>query len=153
MVFLTIEGLNQANWHPPCKPLASPQDSGSQPFLTYGTLKPRQSLCGTLRTKKIPLTEHLNPKILHFCMNFKVSKNLAEHLGPACGTLVFRGTVVGNHCPRRTSPPSWEPLVYMINHFTYCYHFVDVSLCPKVITLSSFRCTFFTNKIYLFQKY
>ena len=33
-------------------------------------------------------------------MNFKVSKNFAEHLGPACGTLVFRGTVVGNHCPK-----------------------------------------------------
>jgi hypothetical protein len=31
-------------------------------------------------------------------MNFNISKNLAEHLGPACGTLVFRGTVVGNHC-------------------------------------------------------
>ena len=26
----------------------------------------------------------------------------AEHLRPAGGTLVFRGTVVGNHCPRGT---------------------------------------------------
>jgi hypothetical protein len=33
-------------------------------------------------------------------MNFNISKNLAEHLRPACGTLVFRRTVVGNHCPR-----------------------------------------------------
>ena len=54
--------------------------------------------------KKKPLTEHLNPKILHFCMNFKVSKNLAEHKGPACGTLVFRGTVVGKHWPNLTNP-------------------------------------------------
>jgi hypothetical protein len=41
---------------------------------------------------------------LYFCMNFKVSKNLAEHKGPACGTLVFRGTVVGKHWPNLTNP-------------------------------------------------
>jgi hypothetical protein len=32
-------------------------------------------------------------------MYFKVSKNLTEHLGPSCETLVFRGKVVGNHWP------------------------------------------------------
>ncbi len=53
-------------------------------------LSPGKVLAEHFRPKKT-LTEHLNPKILHFCMNFKVSKNLVEHLGPACGT------VVGNH--------------------------------------------------------
>ncbi len=62
-------------------------------------LSPGKVLAEHFRPKK-PLTEHLNPKILHFYMNFKVSKNLSEHLGPACGTLVFRGTVVGNHWTR-----------------------------------------------------
>jgi hypothetical protein len=33
-------------------------------------------------------------------MNFDISKILAEHLGPACRTLVFRRTVVGNHWVR-----------------------------------------------------
>jgi hypothetical protein len=35
-------------------------------------------------------------------MNFEISKNLAEHLGLACGTLVFHGTVVGNHWLRHS---------------------------------------------------
>jgi hypothetical protein len=65
-------------------------------------LSPGKVLAEHFRPKK-PLLEHLNPKILHFCMNFKVSKNLTEHLGLACRTLVFRRTVVENHCTKDSS--------------------------------------------------
>ncbi len=90
-------------------------------------LSPGKVLAEHFRPKK-PLTEHLNPKILHFYMNFKVSKNLAEHLGPACGTLVFRGTVVGNHCTRPWLIASnfyysfiFSPWSYKIVQFSICF--------------------------------
>jgi hypothetical protein len=62
--------------------------SGSQPFLTWGTLETQKVLAEHFRSKKT-LTEHLSPKILQFCMNVKISKNLVIYLTLACRTLVF----------------------------------------------------------------
>ena len=112
--------------------------SGSQPFLTCGTLKPKQSTCGTLQTQKKTLREHLNPKILHFCMNFKVSKNLAEHLGPVHGTLVFckqwlGTTALGGHIPQVGNP--WFRVVkWSIKYQEVSFFFPLLSyfLCPSL---------------------
>ena len=64
--------------------------------------------------RKLCLAEHLNQirKVSRntldqkylvnqwYSLSFKISKIAAEHFEPAGGTLVFRGTVVGNHCSR-----------------------------------------------------
>ncbi len=68
-------------------------------------------------------------------MNIKVSKNLAEHLGPAWGTLVFRGTVVGNHCARGISPPDWEPpaldhrVIIGSKFLSFAYYLISYKNC------------------------
>ncbi len=85
-------------------------------------LNPGKVLAENFGPKK-PLTEHLNPKILHFYMNFKVSKNLAEHLGPACGTLGTTGLVVkaDGSWPRGCGFKLWHRILEGCKQFASYY--------------------------------
>jgi hypothetical protein len=99
-------------------------------------LRPGKFLAEHFIPKK-SLTEHLRPKNLLFCMNFNISKNLAEHLGPACGTLVFRGTVVGNHWIRAYSSPAFLNPNYSATRFSQDLKLLDTghSLFKLIFTL------------------
>ena len=64
----------------------------------------------------------------------------AEHLGPAHGTLVFHGTVVGNHCINVSRELGMKTkaeinVYYEINHI--CWHLLQIPTatrnCERVI--------------------
>jgi hypothetical protein len=88
-------------------------DSGSQPFLTCGTLKPRQSPCGTLQTQKTSYgtLKSKNPAFLYEFQSFKK----------------FDGTL--GTCLRNTSVPwnsGWEPLIYDVISYFVSHNVIDV---------------------------